>query len=89
VTVVVGYRAGKVGLSGLYLGIGAARTLKTSLTVATIVPRPWLNPSLARVDAEYEDWAENLAEESAIEAKRYLFPLAEGLEVNFSQRAHR
>ncbi|MDT5139655.1 MAG: hypothetical protein QOD58_3917 [Mycobacterium sp.] len=88
-TVVVGYRAGKVGLSGLYLAIGAARTLKTSLTVATVVPRPWLTPSLARVDAEYEDWAENLAEESAKEAKRHLFPLAEGLEINFCHRAHR
>lgn len=88
-TVVVGYRAGKVGLSGLYLAIVVARTLQTSLTVATVVPRPWLTPSLARVDAEYEDWAANLAENSAKEAQRYLFPLAEGLEINFAQRPHR
>ena len=64
-TVVAGYLAGKVGLSGLYLAVRAARTLGTSLTVATIVPKPWLTPSLARVDAEYEHWADQLAADSA------------------------
>ncbi len=88
-TVVVGYRADKVGLSGLYLAVGIARSLETSLTVATIVPRSWPTPSLARVDAEYAYWAEHLAENSANEARKYLFPLAEGLEVNYCQRAHR
>ena len=58
-TVIVGYRAGNVGLSGLHLAVRIARTLNTSLTVATIVPKPWLTPSLARVDAEYEHWADN------------------------------
>ncbi len=88
-TVVVGYRADKVGLSGLYLAIGMARTLQTSLTVATIVPKAWPTPSLARVDTEYEHWARHLAENSANEAQSYLFPLAEGLEVNYCHRAHR
>lgn len=49
----------------------AARTLETSLTVATIVPRPWLTPSLARVDAEYEPRADHLAADSAKEAERH------------------
>jgi nucleotide-binding universal stress UspA family protein len=40
----------------LHLAVGAARTLGTSLTVATIVPKPWLTPSRGRVDAEYEEW---------------------------------
>lgn len=88
-TVVVGYRASRVGLSGLYLAIGAARTLQTSVTVATVVPEPWPTPSFARVDAEFETWAQNLAEESAREAQRYLFPLAEGIDVHFTHRAHR
>ena len=88
-TVVVGYRAGNVGVSGLNLAAGAARTLKTSLTVATIVPKPWLTPSLARVDAEYEQWAGHLAENSAKEAGRILFPLTEGIEINYVHRAHR
>ncbi len=88
-TVVVGYRAGKVGLSGLHLAVRAARTLGTSLTVATIVPKPWLTPSLARVDAEYEQWADNLAADSAKEAARLLHTLADGVEVAYVHRAHR
>lgn len=88
-TVVVGYRADKVGLSGLYLAVGMARTLQTSLTVATIVPKGWPTPSLARVDAEYEYWAAHLAENSAHEARNYLTPLAGDLEVVYRHRAHR
>jgi nucleotide-binding universal stress UspA family protein len=89
VTVVVGYRAGEVGLSGLYLAVRAARTLDTSLTVATVVPKPWLTPSLARVDAEYENWADHLAADAAKEAERYLDGLADGIEVTYFHRAHR
>lgn len=88
-TVVVGYLAGKVGLSGLHLAVRAARTLRASLTVATIVPKPWLTPSLARIDAEYEDWADHLAADSAKEAQRYLRNLADGIEVTYHHRAHR
>ena len=88
-TVVVGYRAGKVGLSGLHLAVRLARTLGTSLTVATIVPRPWLTPSRARVDAEYEHWADQLAAESAQEAARVLHDVADGVEVGYVHRAHR
>ncbi len=39
-TVVVGYLAGKAGVSALNLGVEAARTLKTSLSVVTVVPKP-------------------------------------------------
>ena len=88
-TVVVGYRAGKVGLSGLHLAVRVARTLSTSLTVATIVPKPWLTPSLARADGEYEEWADHLAADSAKEARRYLRKLADGIEVIYVHRAHR
>ena len=88
-TVVVGYRAGEVGLSGLHLAVRAARTLDKSLTVATIVPKPWPTPSLARVDAEYEHWADQLAADSAEEAEGYLYGLADGIEVTYLHRAHR
>jgi nucleotide-binding universal stress UspA family protein len=88
VTVVVGYRAGKVGLSGLHLGLRIARTRGTSLTVATIVPKPWLTPSLARVDAEYELWADTLGSESAKEAARFLDRVADGIEVTYLHSAH-
>jgi nucleotide-binding universal stress UspA family protein len=89
VTVVVGYRAGEVGLSGLYLAVRAARTLGTPLAVATIVPKPWLTPSLARVDAEYEQWADQLAANSGREAAGFLRDLCDGIEVSYVQRAHR
>jgi nucleotide-binding universal stress UspA family protein len=89
VTVVAGYRAGKVGLSGLHLAVRLARTLETSLTVATVVPKPWLTPSLARIDGEYEHWADHLAADSVNEAQRYLYNLASGIEVNYFHRAHR
>jgi nucleotide-binding universal stress UspA family protein len=89
VTVVVGYRASNLGLSGLYLAVRIARTLGTSLTVATIVPAPWPTPSLARVDAEYENWAGQLAVESAKEAAGHLDDLADGIGVSFVHRAHR
>ena len=88
-TVVVGYRAGNVGLSGLHLALRIARTLDTSLTVVTIVPKPWLTPSLARVDAEYEYWADHLAADSAKEAARYVHGMAEGIKVSYLHRAHR
>ena len=65
VTVVVGYLAGKSGTAPLHLAVGAARTLRTSLTVTTIVPKPWTTPSPARVDAEYAAWADQLAADSA------------------------
>ena len=71
-TVVVGYLAGKSGVAPLHLAVAAARTLRTSLTVATVVPRPWTVPSPARVDAEYAAWADQLAADSAKEAQREL-----------------
>jgi nucleotide-binding universal stress UspA family protein len=89
VTVVVGYLAGKGGSSVLHLAVEAARTLKTSLTVATVVPRPWLTPSPARIDAEYAEWADKLAADSHSEATRLLPPMAKGLEVTFHKVAHR
>jgi len=88
-TVVVGYLAGKSGTAPLHLAVAAARTLRTSLTVVTVVPRPWTTPSPARVDAEYAAWADQLAADSAREAKRYLDALPDGLQVSYLSYAHR
>ena len=93
-TVVVGYLAGKSGAAPLNLAVGAARTLGSSLTVTTVVPRPWTTPSPARVDAEYAAWADQLAADSAREAGRYLdsLPLDSHrgrLEVRYHSHAHR
>ena len=87
-TVVVGYLAGKSGVAPLHLAVGAARTLRTSLTVVTVVPRPWTFPSPARVDAEYAAWADQLAADSAREAQRELAAI-DDVEVSFHSHAHR
>ena len=88
-TVVVGYLAGKSGTAPLHLALEAARTLHSSLTVATVVPKPWTYPSPARVDAEYAAWADQLADDSAQEAKRVLAAIGASVEVAFHSHAHR
>jgi nucleotide-binding universal stress UspA family protein len=89
VTVAVGYLAGKGGRSPLYLAVEAAKTLKTSLTVVTVVPRPWITPSLARIDTEYAQYAEQLAANSAKQAQECIDSIADGVEVNYHKVAHR
>jgi nucleotide-binding universal stress UspA family protein len=89
VTVAVGYLARKCGTSPLYLAVEAARTLKTTLTVITVVPRPWMTPSLGRIDAEYAQYAEQLATDSAKQAQECIDSIADGLEVNYHKVAHR
>ena len=73
-TVVVGYRAGRIGLSGLHLAVRLARSLSTSLTVATIVSN---------------DGANGLGGASADEAAEYLRDFARGIEVGYIDRVHR
>ena len=88
-TVLVAYLAGKSGTAPLHLAAGVARSLRTSLTVATIVPKPWTYPSPARVDAEYAAWADQLAADSAKEAQRELEGMGQPAEVRFHSHAHR
>lgn len=88
-TVLVGYLAGKSGAAPLNLAASMARTLRTSLTVVSIVPRPWTFPSTARVDAEYAAWADQLAANSAKEAQRELASITQSLDVVFHSHAHR
>ena len=88
-TVAVGYLADKGGRSPLFLAVDAAKTLKTSLTVVTVVPRPWITPSIARIDAEYAQYAEQLAAESAKQAQQCLDSIAGGMDVKYHKVAHR
>jgi nucleotide-binding universal stress UspA family protein len=89
VTVVVGYLAGKSGRSSLHLAVEAAHVLNTSLVVLTVVPRPWMTPSPARIDAEYAAWADQLGADSHREAKGFLDRIAEGLDVSYRKVANR
>ncbi|PND57632.1 universal stress protein [Mycobacterium sp. ENV421] len=88
-TVAVGYLAGKSGRSPLYLAVEAAKTLRTSLTVVTVVPRPWMTPSLGRIDAEYAQYAEQLATNSAAQARDCVASIADGLDVRYHKVSHR
>lgn len=88
-TVVVGYLAGKAGISALHLGVEAARTLKTSLSVVTVVPKPWTTPSPARVDAEYAQYADKLAVDSAAQARECVTNIDPSLEVSYHKYPHR
>jgi nucleotide-binding universal stress UspA family protein len=88
-TVVVGYLAGKGGISALHLGAEAAKTLKTSLAVVTVVPKPWATPSPARVDAEYAQYADRLAADSAAQANKCIAEIGTDLEVSYHKYAHR
>ncbi|MDT5064034.1 MAG: hypothetical protein QOK02_189 [Mycobacterium sp.] len=88
-TVIVGYLAGKAGISALHLGVEAARTLKTSLAVVTVVPKPWTTVSPARIDAEYAQYADKLAADSARQAKECVAKLDPELEITFHKYAHR
>jgi len=88
-TVAVGYLAGKGGQSPLYLAVEAAKTLETALTVVTVVPRPWMTPSLGRIDAEFAEYAEQLAIKSAAHARQCISGIAEGLDVKYLKVAHR
>ena len=88
-TVAVGYLAGKSGRSALHLAVDAAKTLKSSLVVVTVVPRPWMTPSPARIDAEYAAWADKLGADSQSEAQRCVDQIGEGIEVSFKTVASR
>ncbi len=88
-TVLVGYLAGKGGLSALHLATEAAQALKTGLAVVTVVPKPWTTPSPARIDAEYAQYADALAADSAEQARACIAELAPDLEVTFHKYAHR
>lgn len=88
-TVVVGYLAAKCGTAPLQLAAGAARSLNTSITVVSIVPKAWETPSPARVDAEYAAWANQIAADSARSAKEFYDANASELEIIYRSHASR
>lgn len=88
-TVLVGYLSGKGGKGALHLAVEAARVLETSLTVTTVVPKPWATPSIAKIDAEYAQWAQKLSDESKAAATDYLLKIGPEVEVEFRNVANR
>jgi nucleotide-binding universal stress UspA family protein len=82
-TVLVGYVPQKGGRGSLDLGTQLAYALGSSLRVVTVVPRQWSTPSLARVDAEYAAFAQQLGEEAEAKAREYLAELSVDIPIDY------
>ena len=71
-SVVVGYLPHVGGRASLDLALQLAHALDEDLSVVTVVPRQWSTPSMARVDAEYAEYARQVGEEAERQARLYL-----------------
>jgi len=72
VTVVVGYIPHRGGRGALDLGLQLAHARGEAMAVATVIPRQWQTPSLAKIDAEYAEYARQVGEEAEQQARDYL-----------------
>jgi nucleotide-binding universal stress UspA family protein len=72
VTVVVGYIPHRGGRGALDLALQLAHARGEAMDVVTVVPRQWATPSLAKVDAEYGEYARQVGEQAAAQARDYL-----------------
>jgi nucleotide-binding universal stress UspA family protein len=89
VSVVVGYTPSKGGRGSLDLGLQLAHALDEPMTVVTVVPRQWSTPSMARVDAEYGEYARQVGEEAERQARRYLTDTTVTVDVTYRAVAGR
>ena len=71
-TVVVGYIPHRGGRGALDLALQLAHARGEAMDVVTVVPRQWTTPSLAKVDAEYGEYARQVGEQAAAQARDYL-----------------
>ena len=71
-TVVVGYIPHRGGRGALDLGLQLAHARGEAMAVVTVVPRQWTTPSLAKVDAEYVEYARQVGEQAEAQARDYL-----------------
>lgn len=70
-TMIVGYALDERGQASLHLGAMLARSASDDLVVACVVPAPWV-PGMARIDAEYRDALNELADRALEQAKENL-----------------
>jgi nucleotide-binding universal stress UspA family protein len=70
-TMIVGYASDERGKAALHLAGMLARSAGDSLIVCTVVPAPWV-PGLARVDAEYQDFLAQSADQALERARSFL-----------------
>ncbi len=83
-TVVVGYTPGKGGRGSLDLGLQLAHALDEPMAVVTVVPRQWSTPSMAKVDAEYGQYAAQVGQEAERQARAYLTDTTVKVDVSYS-----
>ena len=71
-TVVVGYIPYRGGRGALDLGLQLAHARGEAMAVVTVIPRQWSTPSMAKIDAEYAEYARQVGEEAEQQARDYL-----------------
>jgi len=69
-TMIVGYASDERGKAALHLAGLLARSAGEDLIVASVVPAPWI-PGMARVDAEYQDFLAQQADQALERAKSF------------------
>jgi nucleotide-binding universal stress UspA family protein len=72
VSVVVGYQSGAGGDEAIELGASLADALGTSLVLVIATPKPWTTPSMARVDAEFAEYARRYGDDAETAARAHL-----------------
>jgi nucleotide-binding universal stress UspA family protein len=71
-TIVVGYIPHRGGRGALDLGLQLAHARGEAMAVVTVIPRQWSTPSMAKIDAEYAEYARQVGEEAEQQARDYL-----------------
>jgi nucleotide-binding universal stress UspA family protein len=71
VTLIVGYAPDERGKTALHLASMLARSSGDELVVCTVIPAPWA-PGMARIDAEYRNHLDQIADEALRSARRSL-----------------
>lgn len=88
-TVVVGVHPDRAAADALTFAASLAARLAHPLVVTTVIPTPWTTPSMARVDAEFEQWARELADRAAREAADVLAHLPAPTAVTYRAVQHK
>lgn len=82
-TIVVGVHPDRGPADALTFAASMAARLAHRLVVATVIPTPWTTPSMARVDAEFEQWSRELADRAARESADVLSRLPAAAAVEY------
>lgn len=89
-TILVGYLPDKGGRAALDLATRIARSgTPEPIAVATVVPQAWSTPSMAKIDHEFAEWAQEVGQKAQDRAQEYLRTTAPDVPVTFHRVAGR